>query len=360
MKNQTNGIIKANIESVSISCVSTFLFALILAAQGKCVQGQLPAPEGLSTNSIPVRALGSLSTFADKLKAGDLVQQMGSPQTKALYNAYDFVFCKALKLACFTAGTPIETESGPKAIETIQPGDLVWCRDDDDPSAPLQLKPVEQVFERWARVLEVHLPGGVSIGTTAEHPFWVVGKGWVWAGNLVPGDHLLGEDGQEVAVESITPTDLFEKVYNLRVADNHTYFVGSDGWGFSVWLHNASCIQTPNGYILLINKNASWSSAQLKAAIEKINAINRAGKKGLLKVTEEITRGGGQKAFRLNNPGAAGRHADHIIDLQLGGKDIISNIRYLDASVNTSLGASIKAALFGLGNGTKIAKVRFV
>jgi len=38
------------------------------------------------------------------------------------------LFCKALKLACFTAGTPIETENGPQAIETIRPDDLVWCQ----------------------------------------------------------------------------------------------------------------------------------------------------------------------------------------------------------------------------------------
>jgi hypothetical protein len=27
-------------------------------------------------------------------------------------------------------------------------------------------------------------------------------------------------------------------VYNLRIADYHTYFVGADDWGFSVWAHN--------------------------------------------------------------------------------------------------------------------------
>ena len=127
----------------------------------------------------------------------------------------------------------------------------------------------------------------------------------MWAGDLVPGDQLLGEDGQEVTVESIAQTEQFEKVYNLRVADNHTYFVGSDGWGFIVWVHNANCIQTPNGYILLINKNANWNVSQLKPAI-------------------------------------------------------ISNIRYLDASVNTSMGASIKAAMAGLNDGTKILRVRFI
>ncbi|MCZ2340833.1 MAG: HINT domain-containing protein, partial [Bacteroidales bacterium] len=29
-----------------------------------------------------------------------------------------------------------------------------------------------------------------------------------------------------------------EVVYNLRVADWHTYFVGGEDWGFSVWAHN--------------------------------------------------------------------------------------------------------------------------
>jgi hypothetical protein len=28
-------------------------------------------------------------------------------------------------------------------------------------------------------------------------------------------------------------------VYNLRVAEDHTYFVGAENWGFSVWAHNA-------------------------------------------------------------------------------------------------------------------------
>jgi hypothetical protein len=183
--------------------------------------------------------LGASSSQGHRFESGRQAQQTGSPLAKAVYDAYEFVFCKALKLACFRAGTPIETESGPKAIETIQPGDLVWCRSDTDPLAPLQLKPVEQVFERWFRVVEVKLPDGVTISTTAEHPFWVIGKGWVWAGDLEPGDHLLGEDGREVAVEGITQTGQFEKVYNLRVADNHPYFVGGDGWGFSAWVHQA-------------------------------------------------------------------------------------------------------------------------
>ena len=33
---------------------------------------------------------------------------------------------------CFAAGTPVQTEHGTKAIETIQAGDKVWARDEWD------------------------------------------------------------------------------------------------------------------------------------------------------------------------------------------------------------------------------------
>jgi len=52
------------------------------------------------------------------------------------------------------------------------------------------------------------------------------------------GDRLISEEGLEVRVEGITDTGRFEKVYNLRVAENHTYYVGSAVWGFDVWVHN--------------------------------------------------------------------------------------------------------------------------
>ena len=63
-------------------------------------------------------------TLFSELEIGPVVAN----DSRALHNTYDFVFCKALKLACFRAGTPIETENGPQAIETIQLGDLVWCQ----------------------------------------------------------------------------------------------------------------------------------------------------------------------------------------------------------------------------------------
>ncbi|VTR97042.1 polymorphic toxin-type HINT domain-containing protein [Tuwongella immobilis] len=79
---------------------------------------------------------------------------------------------------------------------------------------------------------------GQLIETTAEHPFWVVGRGWTPVWELSIGDCLTTITGETVSVEGIHETNRRETVYNLRVSDFHTYFVGCDEWGFSVWAHN--------------------------------------------------------------------------------------------------------------------------
>ena len=56
---------------------------------------------------------------------------------------------------------------------------------------------------------------------------------------LAVGDTLLAEDGRWLRVDDLLDTGEWEAVYNLRVADDHTYFVGCDEWGFSVWAHNS-------------------------------------------------------------------------------------------------------------------------
>jgi hypothetical protein len=94
------------------------------------------------------------------------------------------------------------------------------------------------VFVRWGRILNLHV-GGQVIQTTQLHPFWVYSKGWVEAGQLQIGDLLVGHDGQRLRVEDLLDTEEYATVYNVRVADHHTYFVGRSDWGVSVWAHNA-------------------------------------------------------------------------------------------------------------------------
>jgi hypothetical protein len=42
-----------------------------------------------------------------------------------------------------------------------------------------------------------------------------------------------------VSVDKVHDTREYATLYNLRVSDFHTYFVGCHEWGFSVWAHNA-------------------------------------------------------------------------------------------------------------------------
>jgi hypothetical protein len=100
-------------------------------------------------------------------------------------------------------------------------------------------KVVVDVFARTGRIWHLHA-GGQVIRTTAEHPFFVV-RVWDFlsVSELQAGDLLLWLDGQLVRVEEVCDTGEYETVYNVCVADFHTYFVGCQDWGFSVWAHNA-------------------------------------------------------------------------------------------------------------------------
>ena len=139
--------------------------------------------------------------------------------------------------SCFAAGTPLRTPEGSRPIEAFRPGDRVLAAPENDPEGPVTPRLVEQVFRAEAALVTLEV-GGRSIRTTAEHPFWVAGRGWTEASELIAGDRLRSHDGRWVVVAGVRDAGEVAAVYNLRVAEDHTYFVGGEGWGFSVWAHN--------------------------------------------------------------------------------------------------------------------------
>jgi RHS repeat-associated protein len=143
--------------------------------------------------------------------------------------------------ACFAAGTPVLTPSGYTTIERLRPGDQVLSRIEGDVRAETVVTVVEEAFVHVAAVVRLRVAGR-DIHTTAEHPFFVVGHGWRPANELRPGDRLSSHDGRTVEVESVAETGETVTVYNVSLADYHTYFVGCDEWGFSVWAHNACLV----------------------------------------------------------------------------------------------------------------------
>jgi hypothetical protein len=168
---------------------------------------------------------------------------------------------------CFAAGTPILTPEGSRMIETIRPGDWVMAAPDDDPHADPVPRQVEEIFENYLPTLDLHVNGRI-IRTTAEHPFWVRGHGWVDAQQLEPGDLLRTHDGGWVEVRRIAGPMPPAPVYNMCVAEYHTYFAGHAVWGFAVWSHNVgpSCsTNAPNEVPSVIYREGGASPSNLTA-----------------------------------------------------------------------------------------------
>ena len=138
---------------------------------------------------------------------------------------------------CFAAGTLVRTPDGWQAIETLRAGDLVLAAPHDDPTGPVTARAVvEAKANPPAGLLNVHV-GETVIRATHAHPFYVHGRGWTRAENLHAGDLLRTTDGDWTAVGEIFDNGDVEPVFNLHVAEDHTYFVG-DGAVCAVLVHN--------------------------------------------------------------------------------------------------------------------------
>ena len=181
--------------------------------------------------------------------------------------------------ACFTGDTKLMARGswgcGYRRIDELTDDDEVLSRPEDNPNGPLAWKKVEQRFIRYAQILHVHV-GGHVIRTTAEHPFWVKDFGWKPAGELKAGDLLATDNGQWMPVKETFDTGNFETVYNLNVAEWHTYFVGDTSWRASVWSHNQTCgkVVDNNGYRTADGKFASPTGATnplSKKAVTKVS-----------------------------------------------------------------------------------------
>lgn len=126
--------------------------------------------------------------------------------------------------ACLVAGTAVWTETGYVDIEKVQPGDRVLSKDID--SGELSYKPVLQITERDPTPIYALQLRNEIIETNAGHHFWVSGEGWLKTRQLLPSQPIHTVTGTE-RVHEIRESGRTAKVYNLIVADNHNYFVGT-------------------------------------------------------------------------------------------------------------------------------------
>jgi hypothetical protein len=170
-----------------------------------------------------------------------------------------------VSLASESAAAPQAGAWRLKPIEQVKSGERVWAY---DPKTQLWsprevVRPLEHDYAGDLITLTVQ---GRRLEATGNHPFWVAGGSnlsdrpvahdvpeseraaasslsgrWVEARSLLPGDLLVVRSGQLATVEEVATRRTEQKVYNLQVADLHTYAVGQLG----IAVHNKAVQTSP-------------------------------------------------------------------------------------------------------------------
>jgi hypothetical protein len=124
---------------------------------------------------------------------------------------------------CLVAGTPIQTQSGLRPIETIRVGDLVVAQNIE--SGEIQMRPVLRTAVRPpARTYDIVFENNETIRATLGHRWWIIGKGWIKTKDLQEGMSMRTASGFST-IKSLKQADA-AVTYNLLVDQDHTYFVG--------------------------------------------------------------------------------------------------------------------------------------
>jgi hypothetical protein len=204
---------------------------------------------------------------------------------------------------CFAGGTLVTTKAGLKPIEDIEEGEFVASK--DDATGEVAWKPVTAKFvnddDRLTYRLIVANESGEQedYEVTDNHPFNVVGRGWVDSIDLDAGMTIPSHMGGVLTVVGITPLNRSPVTYNFEVGDFHTYFVGQHG----AWVHN-TCACDIGGK----TRKQALKEAKDRAGIPRSQQSDRQWQVG-----DDINKKGGDyKNYEYSDkPGSHGRYYEY-------------------------------------------------
>lgn len=140
-----------------------------------------------------------------------------------------------LGVSCLAESTLIWTERGPRPIEEIRVGDMVWTRSND---ASVELGQVVHLRSAVSRqTIEFTFSDEKKLRTTPAHPIFVDGQ-WTIAGGISVGQQFVGPSGV-FQVKKLTPLDDPIRVFDLTVAPNANFFANG------VLVHNKTIYRPP-------------------------------------------------------------------------------------------------------------------
>lgn len=192
----------------------------------------------------------------------------------------------------FSPETQILTKDGYKTIVEIEVGDIVLSKSDE--SGEVSWREVTDTFKDWHEetiTFSVVDENGVeeTITTTAEHPFYVDGQGWLPAGELASGTVVSGPKSEnDISIVGIHVNKEPQYAYNLTVDTDHTYFVGKT----NMWVHNACTYLVPG------SRTSSGKDyiGQTKADSPDLRSGN--GKDGRMREAGDITTDMGEASSK--------------------------------------------------------------
>jgi hypothetical protein len=161
----------------------------------------------------------------------------------------------------------VNTEHGKQDIESLHEGDKIWAYNPE--TKKMEIQPVLAVWEHKDNdLVDVTISEtshdqeasntqekSETIHTTSKHPFLTSEQGFVPAGKLLVGMHVLHANGIAGVVTALNVFSGTEVMYNLTVSRDHTFTVGAGAW----IVHN------------------DCKSSKLKAALERAGRMGRPG-----------------------------------------------------------------------------------
>lgn len=126
----------------------------------------------------------------------------------------------------FVSGTLVATQDGLIPIEEIKIGDKVWAYNEDNKTKSLQEVTHLIRGEKYKEIVEIELTNGEIITTTDNHPFYTIdSQAWLEANELTTQSVLVDINDTNTTIKSLKSYKESKKVYNLTVANDHTYYV---------------------------------------------------------------------------------------------------------------------------------------
>lgn len=167
---------------------------------------------------------------------------MGDEAATDIGKAADNIPCP---VNSFSGETLVMTPSGTKPIAELVEGDLVLAY--NEATGTIGAYPIVDTISHVDPEIVLLTIDSETLETTAEHPFYELESApWLAAGQtegrwtdalqLKAGDRVWKADGTNGVIQSVAVVSVQQRMYNLTVAEAHTFFVGHEQW----LVHNCS------------------------------------------------------------------------------------------------------------------------